>query len=374
MPTSVHELTRGWRDYSAQLAGRCRVLAVEDEAVVRQVFAMVLEPGEFECVLAASGEQALELFAGAPADALLTDKNLPGINGLELIRRVQQIDKDCEAVLITGFASVDSVLAAIDLRAADYLCKPVEDIEIIPATLRRALRRRRRRLLTQRMVADFRQAVGERAEDEDWTRLAAARRRMNDFRSRLTIRRHVLFADEDVQASEVVAAHLKSQGYLTALESHSAAALERSAKAHANVIVIGDKLRDTSGLELFARLVQEPGHPEVILSSAKTQLKDVLHAINRGASGYTMKPITDLRAFARSIERACLDHFERLFQHKLVEELTVLFNSLGGRDGHDDIRADIQTALEGFDTAGAQVALRVYETTTAGESEWSPSS
>ena len=83
-------------------------------------------------------------FGDANFDAMLVDKNLPGIDGLELIRRVHKVDKECEAVIVTGYASLESALSAVDLGAADYLTKPLPSIGILPATLKKVLRRLRR--------------------------------------------------------------------------------------------------------------------------------------------------------------------------------------------------------------------------------------
>ena len=118
---SLHALALGWGQYSAELEKTTRVLVVDDDEAARDLFVVVLEEADIECESADSGEAALQMFLAANVDVVLVDKNLPGMDGLEFVKRCQGLDRDCEAVLITGYANLDSVLQAIDLRAGYLL-------------------------------------------------------------------------------------------------------------------------------------------------------------------------------------------------------------------------------------------------------------
>jgi len=65
---------------------------------------------------------------GGGVDVLLTDKNLPDIGGLELLQHAKRLQTDAEGIIITGYASLDTVLAAMQLDAFDYIVKPPKDI------------------------------------------------------------------------------------------------------------------------------------------------------------------------------------------------------------------------------------------------------
>ncbi len=366
---SLQDLSRRWGEYAAELRASNRILVVDDEPGVLKLFGAILSRKNFDCSFAESGEQALEVFNNGGFDGMLVDKNLPGIDGLELIRRVHQVDKDCEAVIVTGYASLDSALSAIDLGAADYLTKPLPNIGILPATLTKILRRRKRRLLVRRMVDDLRQAANVRAQGEDWSLVLAARRRIEAFRNSLQRRRVIMFADEKVTEILPVAEFLAVAGYSVPLVRTGAETVQRASNGEANVVVIGDTLADMSGIDLFERMLAVAARPEIIVISDRVGLQDVISALSRGAFGFAVKPITDHEVFARTIERACMEHLERLMHFKVVNELRTVVDALAKREVHQDVRREIQGALQGFSTETAQVALRIYES-EAGESAW----
>jgi CheY-like chemotaxis protein len=109
----------------------CRILVVDDEPVVRDVIRNVLErPGLF-LVDAADGEQAIELLLKEPFDILIADKNLPGITGLDVIRRAKAADSTIATLLITAYASRESVEEAMAIGVDDYLIKPFNIADLV---------------------------------------------------------------------------------------------------------------------------------------------------------------------------------------------------------------------------------------------------
>jgi CheY-like chemotaxis protein len=119
------------------------VLVVDDEPVVRDVCARLLarEP-DLVVTLAEDAEQALELLGTQRFDVLITDKNLPGMGGVELIAEARSRQPSLEAVMITGYSSSESVIAAFAAGASDYILKPFEDLRLVRAKVRAALERR----------------------------------------------------------------------------------------------------------------------------------------------------------------------------------------------------------------------------------------
>ncbi|HSP78503.1 MAG TPA: response regulator, partial [Myxococcaceae bacterium] len=91
-------------------------------------------------------------------DVLVTDKNLPGMGGVELIAEARRLQPALEAVMITGYASTESVLAAFSAGASDYILKPFEDLQLVRAKVRAALERRAERIqgreLARRMARE----------------------------------------------------------------------------------------------------------------------------------------------------------------------------------------------------------------------------
>jgi DNA-binding NtrC family response regulator len=369
MAESIHDLTKGWGDLSAELDGSRRLLVVDDEPGVLKLFAAVLGPEGYACRFVPTAEQALEAFAAEPADVLITDKNLPGADGLELIRRIHERDPECEAILITGYANLDSALTALDVGATDYLTKPLPHISLLPATVDKALRRRRRRRLSHRMVADLKAVLADRAGDADWAAMLSARRRWELFRDQLVKRRCVFLAQMELRELRPIAELLATHGYSVPLLNRGAEVIARCERGEADVVIIGEELDEMTGLSLFEALVEVPARPELIMASASADLGDVVRAIHGGASGFLLKPVSDLAVVTRAVERGLREQHERLLQIKLVAELQRLAESAHGRTAGAPLHRDLAAALAGFETNTAQVVMRIFES-RAGEAEW----
>ena len=115
------------------------LLIVDDEPVILQILKAVFEDEPYRLTLASSGHEALEVMQREGVDLLLTDKNLPDVNGLELLKAAKQVNADAEVIIITGYASLETALAAMELDAFDYVLKPLNNVFDIRKKVRRAL-------------------------------------------------------------------------------------------------------------------------------------------------------------------------------------------------------------------------------------------
>jgi DNA-binding NtrC family response regulator len=116
-----------------------RVLVVDDEEESRLLGAKVAALEGAEATLCASAEEALDLLERERFDLLMTDLNLPGINGLELARVARGMHRGMPVLLVTGYASVGSGRQAAAQGVVDYVIKPVI-VDELCASVRRALR------------------------------------------------------------------------------------------------------------------------------------------------------------------------------------------------------------------------------------------
>ncbi len=123
---------------------RERVLIVDDEANARTALAELLRDEGYLIETAADGFKALPKLQEFGPDLLLTDLRMPGMDGLELMRRAREMDLEMAAVVMTAHAEVDSAVAAMRQGAADYLTKPL-NMDELTIVLDRALERRRLR-------------------------------------------------------------------------------------------------------------------------------------------------------------------------------------------------------------------------------------
>jgi DNA-binding NtrC family response regulator len=141
-------------------AGSIRVLVVDDERPTRLLMEKELPRAGYVVTSAESGEEALEQVRAQEFDVILLDLKMPGIGGMEALRRIRESGASSEVVILTGHPDVDSAIAAMKLGAYDYLTKPFKLSEL-EEVLRRAAERRQlrqentalRRMVTQREPA-----------------------------------------------------------------------------------------------------------------------------------------------------------------------------------------------------------------------------
>jgi two-component system response regulator MprA len=117
-----------------------RVLVVDDEPAVREVLARILEVEGFEVALAGDGRAAVRAQAATPADAVLLDILMPGLDGLEVCRRLRDTGDRTPVLMLTARDGVGDRVAGLDAGADDYLPKPFA-LEELVARLRALLRR-----------------------------------------------------------------------------------------------------------------------------------------------------------------------------------------------------------------------------------------
>jgi DNA-binding response OmpR family regulator len=124
------------------------ILVVDDEAAIRYSVSKTLQRLKYTVREAASGEEALEALKGNWFDVVLTDIRMPGIDGVELVRRIKQADPDIVVILMTAYPNLSTAVEALRLGAHDYLIKPSSSQDIRLSVERgveraRALKRRR---------------------------------------------------------------------------------------------------------------------------------------------------------------------------------------------------------------------------------------
>ena len=120
-------------------AQRKHLLIVDDEPVILQILKAVFEDEPVRLTCVGTGTDALRVLDEQPVDLVITDKNLPDVNGIELLKAAKSINAFTEVIVITGYASLDSALTAMEHDAFDYVVKPLNNVFDIRKKVRRAL-------------------------------------------------------------------------------------------------------------------------------------------------------------------------------------------------------------------------------------------
>ena len=132
-----------------------RVLVVDDEPSVVDVFREFLGGQGYELTVAGNGEEAVKNIPTLRPDIILTDINLPGLSGLEVMRFAKSVDPEIAVIVVTGYASASSAIDALRQGAYDYVTKPF-DLDDVHQIVERAIANRRLKAINRQLVEELR--------------------------------------------------------------------------------------------------------------------------------------------------------------------------------------------------------------------------
>src|SRR5207247_6324958 len=109
-----------------------RILVAEDDTTSRLIIEAAVTSLGHECIVATSGEEAWRLFETADVEVVISDRMMPGMNGLELCRRVRASNKDIYTyfIFLTILDERSDVISGMEAGADDYLIKPLDAVEL----------------------------------------------------------------------------------------------------------------------------------------------------------------------------------------------------------------------------------------------------
>lgn len=139
-------------------AGGRSVLVVDDEEPLRRALARVLEGNGYRVKTVGDGNTAFDAIRKEPFDVILSDIQMPGMTGVDLLRIVRAYDLDVPVILMTGAPSIETAMEAVSLGALQYLPKPISN-DVLLSGLERASR-------LHRMAAMKREALALAGEDK----------------------------------------------------------------------------------------------------------------------------------------------------------------------------------------------------------------
>src|SRR5215470_5965639 len=129
------------------------ILIVDDELGPRESLKMILNP-YYNVHVAERGVQAIDLLNKFPVDLVTLDLKMPGLTGINVLEKVKQRDPDIEAIIITGYGSLDTAIEGLRLGAFDYISKPF-DVNHILSLVRRGLVRINAKSKLKQVKSDF---------------------------------------------------------------------------------------------------------------------------------------------------------------------------------------------------------------------------
>ncbi|GAB4501802.1 MAG: hypothetical protein Fur0035_13460 [Anaerolineales bacterium] len=282
---------------SAFPPARARVLVVDDHPGTAATLARALSQlGKHLEVLAAhSGEDALELTRDKPVDILITDMMMTGINGLELIEKLQTHPggRPSFTMLVTAYDVPGLKITAHRLKVNEILIKPVRPERVC------------------QIVSEAVQQLGAETPEADDEAKPAAK---------------ILIADDLPDNISLLVRYLKNEGYLCSFAADGEQALTKIRAEMPDLILLDMNMPVKDGLQTLQEIRSDPAisHlPVIILTAARIEPMDMQLALNIGADDYVTKPFDRRELLARIRTRLRVKESEDIIRRR-NKELSLL--------------------------------------------------
>jgi signal transduction histidine kinase len=147
-----------------------QILLVDDEEGICKILSISLQDSGYEVFTACNGEHALEIFLEKKPPIVLTDIKMPGMDGIELLRRIKRENPETEVIMITGHGDMNLAIKSLKHEATDFVTKPIND-----DVLEIALKRAKERILMRQQLRKYTENL-ERMVEEKTRQLLDAER------------------------------------------------------------------------------------------------------------------------------------------------------------------------------------------------------
>jgi len=135
------------------------ILVIDDERAILDMLELSLSSEGYDVLTAENGEKALEIFEQQDYRLVLTDIQMPGIDGIEVLKRIKAMDNEAEVIVVTGHGDMDSAIAALQDGASDFITKPIRDEALILA-----LERAKKKIAINRQLKDYTENLEQKVE------------------------------------------------------------------------------------------------------------------------------------------------------------------------------------------------------------------
>jgi len=116
------------------------LLLVDDEEGIRKILGITLLDKGYDVSVAPNGEEALRIFKKIRPGIVLTDIKMPGMDGIELLKRIKTHNAETEVIMITGHGGIELAIKSLKFEATDFVTKPIND-DVLDIALKRARER-----------------------------------------------------------------------------------------------------------------------------------------------------------------------------------------------------------------------------------------
>lgn len=121
-----------------------KILIIDRESDIRKTLETLLRKEGYQVRSTSGGEEAIDIFKSEPFDLVIMDINMPGSNGLQVMRKIKKLDEEIEVIILTGSMSIENAVKALRHDGAfDFLTKPLENVDQLINSVEKALQKHR---------------------------------------------------------------------------------------------------------------------------------------------------------------------------------------------------------------------------------------
>jgi len=316
-----------WLKFYNELRSGVSVLVVDDEPVVCRLMEAILVGAGWGVEVVGSAEDAWDRIQREPFGLLVTDKNLPGKSGVELISEVKAAGIDLPSLVITGYASVESVSNALAAGASDYITKPFHDIEHVRKRAASIIERQVQTRLYNRVVRDLAHVVTQGGKEQELVKAVA--RELFAFKQHLAERPDLMLVAPEGEGTDDIAQALMRAGHSVRIETTKEAALAAVTDEAAPLAAIAS-LQLKFPVTLVADLRHRDPLLGVLATSDSPRLTDALAAVEAGASDFFIRGVESVEALEVRAQRAV----ENSRRSRLYLHLIAILHRAATAQGH----------------------------------------
>jgi two-component system cell cycle response regulator len=300
-----------------------KILIVDDEPLNVKLLSAALRSKEFEVVLAFDGLEALQKVAEESPDLILLDIMMPGLNGLEVTRRLKDDPnyQHIAIVLVTALDDAENKVKGLEAGADEFLSKPVDSVE---------LQARVRSLLDLR---NYREQLTARSESKPL--LLATTQDDISYREDVSLPT-VLLAEDSRKDAKLIQTLLMEEPLHLEVVRHGKQAIQRAKKGGIDLILLDVLLPDMNGFEICRLLkeTEETRNIQIMMVTSLSDMENKIKGIELGVDDYLLKPVygKELKVRIKALlqKKAFLDNLTSNYNTALncaiTDNLTGLYN------------------------------------------------
>ena len=244
-----------------------KILIVDREPDIRKTLEALLRNEGYHVRNASGGKEAMDSLKSEAFDLVIMDINMPGAKGLQVLRKIKELDEDIEVIVLTGSVSIDNAVRTLRHKGAfDFLSKPLENHGQLIISVKQALKKRRSNREKNAFVRKLRnhQPAGKK----------------------------VLIVDDDPLIQKMLTKALSAQKYETAVASDGFEAGIQVAEFRPGLIILDLLMPGMDGFEVCKRIKGNPetSHIKILAVTGYDTTENRDRIMAEGADAYMTKP------------------------------------------------------------------------------------